>query len=101
PWHHLRKLRKVLLLLHLELAPGSGQYLTYRSPSLRIYLSTNLRRSQDLSRDLKPLKAPKKKAAPKPTDGSNSESEISDVEPVVKPKKKKKKSAIEYDLDGV
>ncbi|KAJ7816281.1 hypothetical protein B0H14DRAFT_3148669 [Mycena olivaceomarginata] len=49
----------------------------------------------------KPLKAPKKKAAPKPTDGSNSESEISDVEPVVKPKKKKKKSAIEYDLDGV
>lgn len=66
----------------------------------------------------KPLKAPKKKAAPKPTDGSNSESEISDVEPVVKPKsayknlchslavdkcasEKKKKSAIEYDLDGV
>ncbi|KAJ7862278.1 hypothetical protein B0H14DRAFT_3444852 [Mycena olivaceomarginata] len=49
----------------------------------------------------KPLKAPKKKAAPKPTDGSNSESEISDVEPVVKPKKKKKKSAIEYDLDEI
>ncbi|KAJ7198118.1 hypothetical protein GGX14DRAFT_402142 [Mycena pura] len=43
--------------------------------------------------------ASKKTSAPNPTDGSDSESDISDVESVVKPKKKKK--IIECDSDGI
>ncbi|KAF8153702.1 hypothetical protein K438DRAFT_1778049 [Mycena galopus ATCC 62051] len=100
PWHHLRKLRKTLLLLRLKLAPGTVDKPAKKKPGPKP-------RS-------KPLNLPKKKPAPKPTDGSNSELDISDVEPVMKPKNaymnlcyslavakyasEKKKSAIEYDL---